>query len=163
MRLLLGGRRGRLGPRRGLRHGSLPACRRRARATTGGRPAAVSRGHPLAQAFLEGFHQVDHLGAVHLRSDRGDLLALDLLVHHVEHAQPVVVLVLRRLELLVGELVDQPERQLQLALPDLGPLALVDLAEVAHLVREVHRVEHETVLRGADEDEAFLAAHHELG
>ena len=63
----------------------------------------------------------------------------------------------------MGQLVDQPDRQLELARRDLGRLARVDLADVAHLVGEVHGVEQKAVRRGADEDQALLAAQHERG
>src|SRR5262249_12714999 len=98
-------------------------------------------GRALREALLQRFHQVDDLGALHLGADRRDLLALDLAVDHVEDAQPVVVLVVLGLELVVGELVDETRREVDLAVPDLRRLALVDLAEVAHLVGEVHRVQ----------------------
>ena len=61
------------------------------------------------------------------------------------------------------EILDEPEGQPQLAFLEGGRLALADLAEVPHLVGEVHGVEHQPVLGGADQDEAFFPAHDELG
>ncbi len=63
----------------------------------------------------------------------------------------------------MGQLVDQPDRQFELALPDRGGLARVDLAKVAYLVGEVQGVEQEAGRRRADEDRALLAAQHEGG
>src|SRR5262245_59893167 len=66
------------------------------------------------------------------------------------------------MELVVGQAVDELAGQVELARPDLRRLPAVDLAEVAHLVGEVHGVEHEAALRRPDEHEALLAAHDEL-
>jgi len=118
---------------------------------------------PLGQALLEGVHEIDDLRPVHLRRDRGDFLALHLEVHEIEHALPVVILVLVRLELVARELLDQPLRQAHLAFLERGRFALADLAEIPHLVGEVHRVQHQPALRWAHEDEALFPAHDILG
>src|SRR5206468_4287017 len=79
-------------------------------------------GHALGEALLERLHEVDDLGPLYLRADRGDLLALDLLVHELEHVLTVLVAVLLGAEGVAGQAVDELERQLQLALPDLRRL-----------------------------------------
>src|SRR5207244_3363747 len=137
----------------------------RERLLRGGRSGLGGRrlgGHALGEALLERLHEVDDLGPLYLRADRGDLLALDLLVHELEHALTVLVAVLLGAEGVAGQAVDELERQLQLALLDLRRLALLDLAEAPHLVGKVHRVQHEPALRRPDEDQALLAAHDEL-
>ena len=91
------------------------------------------------------------------------LLTLDLGPDEVEHPLAILVGVPLGLEGLVRELPEELHRELELALPDLGRRPLVDLAEVAHLVGEVHRVEHEAALGGADQHQRLLAAHDELG
>src|SRR3989338_8910253 len=146
---LLRGRGGGLGPPRLRERFLLVAgrCRR--------------RGDTLGEALLQGLHEVDHLGALDRGPERGDLLALDLLVHEVEDALPVLVRVALGLEGLARQPLDELVGQLKLALLDLRRGALVDLAEVPHLVGEVHRVEHQAALGGADQDETLLAAHHE--
>src|SRR5215813_14614448 len=77
---------------------------------------AGDAGGPLGEAFLERVHQVDDLAARRFGGGKGDLLALDLLVHHLEHALAVFVLVLVRLELVRRQLVDELARELTLAL-----------------------------------------------
>src|SRR5258705_6071720 len=54
----------------GLLRGLLAILRRRLRTTL--------------EALLEGVHDVDHLGALHLRVDSHDLLALDLRLDHLQ-------------------------------------------------------------------------------
>src|SRR5262245_32641874 len=104
----------------------------------------------LGQAFFQGLHEVDDLLALGGRRGGGDFLALDLLVDDVEDAIAVLVLVLLRLELVGGEALDQLHGQLELPRLDLGRLSLVDLVEVSDLVGEVHRVQHEAALGGAN-------------
>src|SRR3990170_117329 len=91
------------------------------------------------------------LAAADRGPDGGHLLALDLLVHEVEDPLPVGVLVPLGPERLAREAVDELEGELELALLEPGHLPLVDLAEVPHLVGEVHRVEQQAALGGAEQ------------
>src|SRR5262245_35935154 len=144
----------------GLLLGDFGHARRRAlhlrRRLLGGRWAP-------GQALLERVHEVDHLGALGLGPRRGHFPSGHLLLGRGQDPLAVVVLVLARSKLLVRQLVDQARCQIQLAVLDLRALSLVDLAEIPHLVREVHRVQHEPALGGSDQHKAFLAPHHELG
>src|SRR5207247_973717 len=59
-----------------------------------GRSTAGCAGAALAEALLERIHQVDHLGALGLRRERGHLLALDLGLDRFQHARLILVVVL---------------------------------------------------------------------
>src|SRR3990170_3118058 len=143
------------GRRRGL--GALGLRERLLLAAAGRRRLGDASG----EALLQRLHEVDDLGAPDRGPDGGHLLALDLLVHEVEDPLPVGVLVPLGPERLAREAVDELEGELELALLEPGRLPLVDLAEVPHLVGEVHRVEQQAALGGAEQHEALLAAHHE--
>src|SRR5712692_3020710 len=90
-------------------------------------------GSVLGEAFLQRFHQVDDLGALHGRAGGNDFLALDLAVDQLEHAISVLVRVALGLELGVRKAVDELLGERQLVLPDLRGLALVDLRKAPHL------------------------------
>src|SRR5437667_1689455 len=134
------------------------------------RPPPLGRSHwpprapsaPARETCLERLHEVDDGGARRGGRDDRDRLAVHLLLHHRLEPAPVRIVVPLGVELLGGELIDQPPGKSPLRLTQAELASGRDRLEGPHLVGVVKRVEHEAVRDRPNERQMLLPVAHVL-
>src|SRR6266481_1812730 len=118
-------------------------------------PALFERG-------LERAHQVDHVATTLLRRRLGDLVSGELLLGRFDYSFPIMVVIFRGREFLLGKVRDQTLRKREFRVLDRCVNPVIDLLERSNLIFVVHRMQHQAVIMRPDQHHSLFAAHREL-